>query len=90
VRIDFNDHIRTIVVLPGGKLTEIYFLSPGGVNPGPISGWCEPRTRPLKMGLLKDSPYHVIEIVVRRAMSHDRIPRVNRDMVISCGHFRKT
>jgi hypothetical protein len=99
VRILLDAHKRTIVVLSGGKLTRVYFphllsvtmhrrqgkkvsiLPPGDVNPGPVhSRW----------GLLEDNPYRAVGATVHRAMSHDRIPRVSRDLGMSCGHFRKT
>jgi hypothetical protein len=99
VSICFNAHIRTIIVLTGDKLTGIYFLQFTFCNDTPMprqegkshpAGWCESRTRPLKTRLLEDSPYRAIEIVVHHVTSHDRVPRVSRDLGLSCGHFRKT
>jgi hypothetical protein len=59
---------------------KVSLLPPGDVNPGSVS---------LKKGLLKDCPYHVIEIAVRHAMSHDHVPRASRDLEMLCGHFHK-
>jgi hypothetical protein len=92
VRIHLDAHIRTIVVLIGGKLTGIYFLQRrtyakvsilplGDVNPRPVlSRW----------DLLEDSLYHMVGATVCCAMSHDYTPRLCGDLGISCGHFRKT
>jgi hypothetical protein len=104
VRIRLDTHIRTIVVLTGGKLTGIYFLHSlyaiyysvmthlrqgkkvsilpsGDVNPGSV---------PSRRGLLEDSPYSVVGTVCPSCeSSHDHVPRVSRDLGMSCGHFRK-
>jgi hypothetical protein len=73
VRIRLDVHIRTIVVLTGGKLTGIYFLhflytiyyyvtmhlrQGKRVNIIP-SGDVNPEPIPLRCGLLKDSLYHM-------------------------------
>jgi hypothetical protein len=96
MRIRFNARIRTIVVLTGDKLTGIYFLYllsaiyfsvtmhlrqgkkvsmlvPGDVDSDPVAS---------RWGLLEAVP-----IVVRHAMSHDRVPWASRDLGMSCGHF---
>jgi hypothetical protein len=94
VRIRVDAHIRTIVVLTDGKLTEIYFfvmthlrqgkkvstLPPGDVNPGSV---------PSRRGLLENSPYHMVGTTVHRVMSHDRAPRTCGDLGMSCGDLRK-
>jgi hypothetical protein len=87
VRICLDAHTRTIVVLTGGKLTRIYFphllsvmthrwqgkkvsiLPLGDVNPRPI---------PLRRGLLEDSPYRAVRVVVR-----------HEDLGVSCGDLHK-
>jgi hypothetical protein len=99
VRIHVNAHIRTIVVLAGGKLWGIYFLpltfcnnTPTPTQEGkyPPAGWCESRTRCPKARYAWGSPCRAIGDAVDRAMSHDRIPRASRDLRMSCGHFCKT
>jgi hypothetical protein len=56
----------------------------------PSTWWCESWTRCLKVRFTWCSPYRMVGATVRRAMSHDRIPRLSRDLGMSCGHFRKT
>jgi hypothetical protein len=98
VMIRLDAHIRTIVVLTSGKLIGIYFshllsvtmhrwqgkkvriLPPGDVDPGPI---------PSRWGLLENSPYHVVEVAVHRATSHDRAPSACGDLGVSCGDLHK-
>jgi hypothetical protein len=92
VRIHWDAHIRTIVVLTGGKLTWIYFPYLVSVTmhrwqgkkvcilpPGDVN----PGPVPSRWGLLEDSPYHAVGVAVRRATSHDRTPR-------ACGDLHKT
>jgi hypothetical protein len=59
---------------------KVSILPSGDINPGPVAS---------RRGLLEDSPYSAVGAVVRRAMSHDRVPRVSRDLRMSCGHFHK-
>jgi hypothetical protein len=68
-RIHLNTHIRTIVVLIGGKLTGFYFLHLFSVTmhlrqgkkvsilpPGDVN----PRSVPSRRGLLEGSPYRAV------------------------------
>jgi hypothetical protein len=98
VRICLDDHIRTIVVLIGGKLTWIYFLhllsltthrQQGKKVRILPSGDVNPRPVPSRWGLLEDSPYCVIRATVHRATSHDRAPRACGDLGMSCGDLRR-
>jgi hypothetical protein len=74
VRIRFNARIRTIVVLTGGKLTEIYFLyllsTTTHLRQGKYSHvrWCEFWPRHLKARFAWGSPYRAVGADVRRAM----------------------
>jgi hypothetical protein len=99
VRIWLDTHIRTIVVLTGGKLIWIYFLHLLSVtthrwqgkkvsilSPGDVN----PRTAPSRWGLLEDSLYHAVGATVHRVTSHDRTPRVCGDLEMSCGDLGKT
>jgi hypothetical protein len=61
-----------------GKKMSI--LPPGDVNPGPIAS---------RRGLIEGNPYRVVGAAFHRVMSHDHVPRVSRDLGISCAHFRK-
>jgi hypothetical protein len=89
VRIHLDAHIRTIVVLTGGKLTWIYFphllsvtmhrRQGKKVSIFPL-GDVNPGPVPSRRGLLEDSPYRVVGATVRHAMSHDRAPRVCGDL----------
>jgi hypothetical protein len=99
VRIRFNTHIRTILVLIGSRLTWIYFLQFTFCNAAPTTRsegkyppvrWCEFRTHCLKARFAWGSPYRVVGADVHRAMSHDHVPSASRDLGMSCGHFRKT
>jgi hypothetical protein len=100
VRIRFNARIGTIVVLIGGKLTGIYFLYlisaiyfsvTTHLRKGkyPRAEWCGFRPRCLKVRFAWGSPYRVVGAEVRRAMSHDRVPRASRDLWMSCDHFHE-
>jgi hypothetical protein len=60
---------------------KISILSSGVVNPGHVSS---------RRGLLENSPYRIVGAAIRHAMSHDRVPRMSRDLGISFGHFCKT
>jgi hypothetical protein len=96
VRIRFNAHIRTIVVLTNGKLTGIYFLYLLSVTTHlhqgkyPRAGWCGFWPRCLKVRFAWGSPYRAVGADVHRVMSHDRVRRASRDLGMSCGHFHKT
>jgi hypothetical protein len=104
VRIHLDAHIRTIIVLTGGKLIGIYFLYllyviyfsvtmhlRQGKNVSILSpGDANPGPVVSRRGLLEDSPYHVVGAAVYHAMSHDRVPGASRDPGLSCGHFHKT
>jgi hypothetical protein len=59
---------------------KVSILPPGDVNPRPV---------PSRRGLLEDSPYRAVGAAVRCAMSHDRAPRVCRDLEMSCGDLHK-
>jgi hypothetical protein len=98
VRIRLDAHIRTIVVLTGGKLTGIYFLHLLSITMHRwqgkkvsilLSGDVNPRPVPSRWGLLVDSPYYVVGAAVRRVMSHDHAPRACGDLEMSCGHLRR-
>jgi hypothetical protein len=54
------------------------------------SGDVDPELVASRRDLLEDSPYRVVGATVRRAMSHDRVPRASRNLRMFCGHFRKT
>jgi hypothetical protein len=84
VRILLDAHIRTIVVLSGGKLTRVYFPHLLSVTthrrqgkkvtilpPGDVN----PGPVRSRWGLLEDNPYRAVGAIVHRAMSHDRAPR---------------
>jgi hypothetical protein len=74
VRIHLDAHIRTIVVLTGGKLSGIYFLHLAYAIYFPVmthlrlgkkvsiilSGDVNPRPVPSRLGLLEDSPYRAV------------------------------
>jgi hypothetical protein len=99
MRIRLDAHIRTIIVLTGGKLTGIYFLQLLSVmmhlRQGKKvsilpSGDVNLEPVPSRQGLLEDNPYRAVWAAVRRAMSHDRAHRACGDIGMSCGHFRKT
>jgi hypothetical protein len=98
VRIHLDAHIRTIVVLTGGKLIGIYFLHLLSVmthrRPGKkVSilppGVVNPRPIPSRRGLLVDSPYCAVGVAVHRAMSHDLTPTTCGDLGMPCGDLRK-
>jgi hypothetical protein len=98
VRIRLDTHIRTIVVLTGGKLIEIYFshllsimtLRRQGKKVSILpSGDVNPGSVPSRRGFLEDNPYREVGATVCRAMSHDRIPRASGDLRMSCGDLRK-
>jgi hypothetical protein len=59
---------------------KISILPPGDVNLGPV---------PSRRGLLEDSPYHAVGVVVHHATSHDRTPRACGDLGVSCGDLHK-
>jgi hypothetical protein len=75
-RIHLDAHIKTIVVLTGGKLTRFYFLpllyviyysamthlrQGKKVSIFPL-GDANPRPVPSRRGLLEDSPNHVVGV----------------------------
>jgi hypothetical protein len=74
--IPLDAHIRTIIVLTGGKLTGFYFLHLLSVTTHQRQG--------------KKVSYHAVGIAVRHAMSHNRVPGASRDPRMSCSHFCKT
>jgi hypothetical protein len=95
VRIRIDAHIRTIVVLTGGKLIGIYFLHLLSITmhrrqgnmvsilpPGDVNLGDVPS----RWGSLEDSPYHAVGAV----MSHDRTPTACGDLGMFCGHLRMT
>jgi hypothetical protein len=99
VSIRLDAHIRTIVVLTGGKLTGIYFLYLLSVMMHRRQGKMVTILPlddvnlgpiPSRQGLLEDSPYRAVGAVVHRVMSHDRTPRTCGDLGMSYGHLRKT
>jgi hypothetical protein len=84
VRIRLDAHIRTIVILTGGKLTRIYFPHLLSVTthqrPGKkvsILPSSDVNHGPVssRQSLLEDSPYHTVGVAAHRAMSHDCSPR---------------
>jgi hypothetical protein len=98
MRIRLDTHIRTIVVLTGGKLTGIYFLHLLSVtthrrqgkkvsilSPGDVNSGPIPSRR----GLLEDHLHRAVGAAVHRATSHDRAPRACGDLGMSCGDLRK-
>jgi hypothetical protein len=99
VRICLDAHIRTIVVVTGGKIIGIYFQhllfvtthrrQGKKVNILPL-GDVNPGPILSRRGLLENSPYHAVWAVLHRAISHDHAPRACGDLGMSCGHFRKT
>jgi hypothetical protein len=98
VRIRLDAHIRTIVVLTGGKLIGIYFMHllyvtmhrrQGKKVSILLPGDVNPGPVPSRRGLLEDYPYHVVGATVRRAMSHDCAPRACGDLGVSCGDLHK-
>jgi hypothetical protein len=98
VRIRLDAHIRTIVVLTGGKLTGIYFLHLLSVTTHRRQGKkvsilslgdVNSRPLPSRQGLLENSPYRIVGAAVRHAMSHDRAPRACGDLGMSYGDLRK-
>jgi hypothetical protein len=60
---------------------KVRFLPLGDVNLRPI---------PSRRGLLEDSPYRAVGVVVCHATSHDLVLGASRDSGMSYGHFRKT
>jgi hypothetical protein len=99
VRIRLDAHIMTIVVITGGKLTEIYFLHLLSVTtyqrqgkkvsilpPGDVNS----DHVPSRWGFLEDNLYRAVGAAVHCAMSHDRTPRACGDLWMSCGHLCKT
>jgi hypothetical protein len=56
----------------------------------PPTGWCEFRTRCLKARFTWGSPYGAVGSDVHCAMIHYRVPKVSRDLGMSCGQFHKT
>jgi hypothetical protein len=76
VRIRLDTHIKTIVVLTGGKLTGFYFLyllsaiyfsvttrrRKGNKVSILPSGDVNPEPVPSRRGLLEDSLYHAVEV----------------------------
>jgi hypothetical protein len=94
VRICFNAHIRTILVLTGGKLTGIYFLYLLSAIyfsiKYPHARWCGFHPCCLKARFAWGNPYHAVGADVHHATSHDRIPRASRDLGMSCRYFHKT
>jgi hypothetical protein len=99
MRIRLDAHIRTIVVLTGGKVTGIYFSHLLSITthrrqgkkvsilpPGDVN----PRPVPSRRDLLEDSPYRAVGAAVHRVMSHDRAPRACGELGMSCGDLRKT
>jgi hypothetical protein len=98
VRIRLNAHIRTIVVLTGGKLTVIYFPHLLSVMTHQWegkkvsilqSGDVNPGPIPSRWGLLQDSPYRVVGAAVHHVTSRDRAPMECGDLGMSCGDLRK-
>jgi hypothetical protein len=98
VRIRLDVHIRTIVVLTCGKLTEIYFSHLLSVTMHRrqgkkvsilLLGDVNLRLIPSRRCLLEDCPYRAVGATVRRVMSHDRAPRACGDLGMSCGDLRK-
>jgi hypothetical protein len=98
VRICLDTHIRSIVVLTGGKLTGIYFSHLLSITthqrqgkklsillPGDVNLGPVPSRR----DLLEDSPYHAVGAAVCHATSHDRAPRTCGDLGMSCGDLCK-
>jgi hypothetical protein len=98
VGIRLDAHIRTIVVLIGGKLTWIYFPHLLSVtthrrqgkklsilSPGDVN----PGPVPSRRSLLEDVLYLAVEATVHHATSHDRAPRVCGDLGMSCGNLCK-
>jgi hypothetical protein len=89
VRKHLDGHIRTIVVLTGGKLTEFYFLPLLYVIYYSITThlWQGKNVSFLLPGdvnlgpvhsrwsLLEDSLYHVVGLCACRAIGHDHTPR---------------
>jgi hypothetical protein len=98
VRIRLDAHIRTIVVLTGGKLTRIYFSYLLSVT---MHQWQGKKVSilspgdvnlgpiPSRWGLLEDNPYRVVGVAVCRVTSHDRAPRACGDLRVSCGDLHK-
>jgi hypothetical protein len=94
VMIHLDAHIRTIVVLTGGKLIGIYFPHLLSVTMHRRQGKkvsILPRgdvnLGPIssRRGLLEDSPYHAVGATVCHAMSHDCAPRACGGLGVSCG-----
>jgi hypothetical protein len=98
VRIRLGAHIRTIVVLTGGKLIGIYFPYLLSVMthrwqgkkvcifpPGDVNLG----PIPSRWGLLEDSPYRAVGVAVHHTTSHGRAPRTCGDLGMSCGDLRK-
>jgi hypothetical protein len=98
MRIRLDAHIRTIVVLTGGKLIEIYF-------PHLLSKTTHRRQGkkvsilplddvnlgpiPSRWGLLEDSPHRAVGAAVHCVTSHDRASRACRDLGMSRGNLCK-
>jgi hypothetical protein len=98
VRIRLDAHIRTIVVLTGGKLTGIYFLQLLSVTTHRRQGKkvsifpmgdVNLGPVPSRQGLLEDGLYHAVGVAVRRAMSHNCAPRACGDLGMSCGDLHR-
>jgi hypothetical protein len=98
VKIRLDAHIRTIVVLTGGKLIWIYFSHLLSVMmhqrqgkkvsmlpPGDVN----PGSVLSRPGLLEDIPYRAVGAAVHHTMSHDRTPRVCGDLGVCCGDLHK-
>jgi hypothetical protein len=62
------------------KGKKVSILPSGDVNQGPV---------PSRWGLLEDSPYRAVGVVVRHAMSHDHAPRACGDLGVSCHDLHK-
>jgi hypothetical protein len=98
VRILFNARIRTIVVSTSGKLgftfCNLLFVMTHLRQGKKVSvlplGDVNQQIRCLKARFAWGCPYRAVGADVRHAMSHDRVPRVSRDLGMSCGHFCKT
>jgi hypothetical protein len=71
----------TFVMMHRRQGKKVSILSSGDVNTRPISS---------RWGLLEDSPYRAVGVVVHHATSHNRTPRACGDLGMPCGQLRKT